>query len=50
MRSTSVSGGMPQAVEDHRGIFEALAVGDAEASEAAARDHTVRLRELRARD
>jgi DNA-binding GntR family transcriptional regulator len=46
MRSTSVSGGMPQAVEDHRRIFEALAEGNAEASEAAARDHIIRLREL----
>jgi DNA-binding GntR family transcriptional regulator len=46
MRSTSVSGGMAQAVADHRRIFEALASGDPDASEAAARDHIARLREL----
>lgn len=46
MRSTSVSGGMAQAVHDHRKIFEALASGDPDASEAAARDHIVRLTRL----
>jgi DNA-binding GntR family transcriptional regulator len=46
MRSTSVSGGMVQAVADHRRIFEALASGDSDASEAAARHHIARLREL----
>jgi DNA-binding GntR family transcriptional regulator len=46
MRSTSVSGGMAQAVADHRRIFEALAAGDPDAGEAAARHHIVRLREL----
>jgi DNA-binding GntR family transcriptional regulator len=46
MRSTSVTGGMAQAVHDHRRIFEALASGDPDASEAAARRHIYRLREL----
>lgn len=46
MRSTSVSGGMVQAVADHRRIFEALASGDPDTSEAAARRHIARLREL----
>jgi DNA-binding GntR family transcriptional regulator len=46
MRSTSVSGGMVQAVADHRRIFEALASGDPDAGEAAARHHIARLREL----
>jgi DNA-binding GntR family transcriptional regulator len=46
MRSTSASGGMAQAVADHRRIFEALASGDPDAGEAAARRHIARLREL----
>lgn len=46
MRSTAVSGGPQQAVEDHRRIFEALATGDPDASERAARQHIARLIEL----
>ncbi|PSL06039.1 DNA-binding GntR family transcriptional regulator [Haloactinopolyspora alba] len=46
MRSTSVSGGMAHAVEDHRKIFEALASGDPDAGEAAARQHISRLTSL----
>ncbi|NEE00708.1 GntR family transcriptional regulator [Phytoactinopolyspora halotolerans] len=46
MRSTSVSGGMDRAVQDHRRIFEAIAAGDPDASEAAARRHIARLTEL----
>jgi DNA-binding GntR family transcriptional regulator len=46
MRSTSVSGGIANAVRDHRRIFEALASGDRDASERAAREHIARLREL----
>lgn len=43
MRSTSVSGGMRQAVTEHRAIVDAVAAGDPDASEAAARRHIARL-------
>lgn len=43
MRSTSVSGGMRQAVEEHRAIFDALATGEPDGSEQAARRHIHRL-------
>lgn len=43
MRSTSVSGGMRQAVAEHRAIVDALASGDPAASESAARRHIARL-------
>ncbi|NED96079.1 GntR family transcriptional regulator [Phytoactinopolyspora alkaliphila] len=46
MRSTSVSGGMDRALHDHREIFEAVAAGDPDASEAAARRHIARLTEI----
>lgn len=46
MRSTAVSGGARQAIEDHRRIFEALATGDPEVSERAARQHIARLIDL----
>lgn len=46
MRSTSASGGMAQAVQDHQAIFEALAAGDSDASEVAARRHIARLRDV----
>jgi DNA-binding GntR family transcriptional regulator len=46
MRSTSVSGGMLQAVADHRRIFEAVAAGDVEAAGAAASAHIARLTAL----
>ena len=45
-RSTRVTGGPAQAVEDHRDIVEAIVSGDADASEAAARRHMSRLRQL----
>lgn len=43
MRSTSATGGMIQAVSEHRAIFGALAAGDIEESERAARRHIQRL-------
>ncbi|MGO1972792.1 MAG: GntR family transcriptional regulator [Propionibacteriaceae bacterium] len=43
MRSTSATGGMRQAVREHRAIVDALATGDPEASEVAARSHIARL-------
>ncbi|WP_022885818.1 GntR family transcriptional regulator [Glaciibacter superstes] len=43
MRSTSVSGGMKQAVEEHRAIFDVLVTGEPEGSEQAARRHIHRL-------
>jgi len=46
MRSTSASGGMAQALEDHRRIFRALAAGDPDQSERVARAHIGRLTEL----
>lgn len=46
MRSTSLTGGMVQAVHDHQTIFEAIGSGDAEAAEQAARAHIHRLKEL----
>jgi DNA-binding GntR family transcriptional regulator len=46
MRSTSVSGGMRQAVADHRRIFEAVSAGDVEAAGAAASGHIARLTAL----
>ncbi|WP_165367809.1 GntR family transcriptional regulator [Phytoactinopolyspora endophytica] len=46
MRSTSISGGMDRALHDHRQIFEAVAAGDPDASEAAARQHIARLTQL----
>lgn len=45
MRSTSASGGMVQAVDEHRAIVDALAGGDPDACEAAARRHIARLTE-----
>jgi DNA-binding GntR family transcriptional regulator len=45
-RSTRVTGGLAQAVEDHRDIVEAIVSGDVDASEAAARRHMSRLRQL----
>lgn len=46
MRSTSATGGMVQAVNDHQAIFEALCSGDPEAAGEAARAHIHRLKEL----
>lgn len=46
MRSTSVSGGMQQAVADHRRIFEAIAAGHVEAAGVAASEHIARLTNL----
>ncbi|MEU2611025.1 GntR family transcriptional regulator [Micromonospora sp. NPDC007271] len=46
MRSTSLTGGMKQAVADHQAIFEALGSGDPEAAGEAARAHISRLKEL----
>jgi len=46
MRSTSITGGMVQAVHDHQAIFEAIGSGDADAAEEAARAHIRRLKEL----
>lgn len=46
MRSTSITGGMTQAVNDHQAIFEALGSGDPEAAAEAARAHIRRLKEL----
>lgn len=46
MRSTSLTGGIAQAVHDHQTIFEAIGSGDAEAAEEAARSHIRRLKEL----
>lgn len=46
MRWTSVSGGLDNALSDHVAIFEALAAGDAPASETAARQHIARLTDL----
>lgn len=43
MRSTSVSGGLDQALADHRRIFEAVATGDVEGAGTAAREHIARL-------
>jgi DNA-binding GntR family transcriptional regulator len=46
MRSTSVRGGMTQAVDDHQAIFEAVCGGDPEAAGEAALAHIRRLKEL----
>jgi DNA-binding GntR family transcriptional regulator len=46
MRSTSIAGGMVQAVADHQAIFEALGSGDPEAAAEAGRAHIRRLKEL----
>lgn len=46
MRSTSVSGGMQQAVVDHRRIFEAVVAGDVEEAGLAASSHIARLTAL----
>jgi DNA-binding GntR family transcriptional regulator len=46
MRSTSITGGMVQAVNDHQAIFEAIGAGDAEDAERIARAHIQRLKEL----
>lgn len=46
MRSTSVSGGMQQAVADHRRIFEAVVAGDVEQAGLAASAHIARLTAL----
>lgn len=46
MRTTSLTGGMVQAVADHQTIFEALGSGDPEAAGEAARAHIRRLKEL----
>ncbi|MBL7259464.1 GntR family transcriptional regulator [Paractinoplanes lichenicola] len=46
MRSTSLTGGMVQAVHEHQAIFEAIGSGDADAAEEAARAHIRRLKEL----
>lgn len=46
MRSTSVSGGMEQAVADHRRIFERVVAGDVDGAGEAARAHIARLTEL----
>ena len=46
MRSTSVRGGMHQAVADHRRIFEAVAAGDVAGAGRAASDHIARLTAL----
>ncbi|MGC5331863.1 GntR family transcriptional regulator [Micromonospora sp. DT62] len=46
MRSTSLTGGMAQAVADHQAIFEALCSGDPDAAGEAARAHIRRLKEL----
>lgn len=46
MRSTSLTGGMTQAVADHQVIFEALCSGDPDAAGEAARSHIRRLKEL----
>jgi DNA-binding GntR family transcriptional regulator len=43
MCSASLSGGSAHAIEDHQELLEAIASGDADASEAAARRHVVRL-------
>jgi DNA-binding GntR family transcriptional regulator len=43
MRSTSVSGGMRQAVDEHRAIFDALVAREPDESEQAARRHIHRL-------
>jgi len=46
MRSTSLSGGMRRAVEEHRKIFEAVSAGQGEAAAEAARAHISRLTQL----
>ncbi|SCF47843.1 transcriptional regulator, GntR family [Micromonospora matsumotoense] len=46
MRSTSLTGGMVQAVHEHQAIFEAIGAGDPEAAEEIARAHIRRLKEL----
>lgn len=46
MRSTSVSGGMEQAVADHRRIFEAVIAGDVDEAGLAASAHIARLTAL----
>lgn len=46
MRSTSLSGGMRRAVEEHRAIFEAVSTGQGEAAAEAARAHISRLTRL----
>jgi DNA-binding GntR family transcriptional regulator len=46
MRSTSLSGGMRRAIEEHRTIFEAVSTGRGEAAAEAARAHINRLKEL----
>jgi DNA-binding GntR family transcriptional regulator len=46
MHTTSLSGGMRRAIEDHRAIFEAVSAGRGEAAAEAARAHITRLKEL----
>jgi len=46
MCSASLGGGNAHAIEDHRELLDAIAAGDADASEAAARRHVVRLRAM----
>jgi DNA-binding GntR family transcriptional regulator len=46
MRSTSLTGGMRSAVEDHQAIFEAVTAGDPEAAADTAWAHIHRLKEL----
>jgi DNA-binding GntR family transcriptional regulator len=46
MCSASLSGGNAHTIEDHQEVLEAIASGDADASEAAARRHVVRLRAM----
>lgn len=44
MLTTTVSGGLPQALRDHRAILTAIKRADPEAAESAARKHVARLR------
>jgi DNA-binding GntR family transcriptional regulator len=46
MCSASMGGGRAHAIEDHQEVLDAIASGDADASEAAARRHVVRLRAM----
>lgn len=46
MRSTSITGGMRKALEDHRAILEAVASGDPELAARVAGSHIKRLKEL----
>lgn len=46
MRWTSVTGGVGPAVDDHRAVFAALASGDPDRAETAARRHIARLTDL----